>query len=139
MHLQTLKRVPSHKVWLEAKGRRVIEPVGKVPAKILRPLSQALAEHRTPVEDLWVRFMMDNDWIQLHVALPEVTLIAYPNTSGKLVRKIDLSEWLKAEQLATLKENAIVLNHEMAALRLWANRPDNQAYDVRLSKLLWTD
>ena len=33
----------------------------------------------------------------------------------------------------------IELNREMVALRLWTNRPEEQAYDVRLSRLLWTD
>jgi len=40
--------------------------------------------------------------------------------------------------LAPLKPSAVELNREMAALRLWADLPEEQQpYDVRLSTLLW--
>jgi len=115
------------------------DPVGKVPAKVLKALRQALVEKRELVADNWVRFMLDNDWLVLHIALPKLTLVAYPNTPNKFVREIDLTEWLNPKLLATLAPDIIELNREMAALRLWTNRPEEQAYDVRLSRLLWTE
>ena len=33
MHLQTLDETHQYKIWLESKGRRVVEPVGKIPAR----------------------------------------------------------------------------------------------------------
>ena len=82
--------------------------------------------------------MIAQGWLDLHVALPHVTLVAYPKTPNKFSRKIDLLPWFSQEQLATLKPDAVELNREMAALRLWANLSEEQEpYDVRLSTLLW--
>jgi hypothetical protein len=137
MHLQTLDEVPSFKVWLEEKGRRVFEAAGKVPPKLLKPLRDFLAEHRQAVEDKWVRLMLDKHWLHLHVALPKLTLVAYPNTPTKFTREINLTTWLDERQLKSLRPEFIDLNREMAALRLWTDRPDEDTYDVRLSRLLW--
>lgn len=63
MHLKTLGEVPAYKVWLEEKGERAFEPAGKVPPKLLKPLREFLAEHRQAVEDMWVRFMLDQGWL----------------------------------------------------------------------------
>jgi hypothetical protein len=139
MHLQTLDQVPAYKVWLEDKGKRVFEPVDKVPAKVLKSLRDFVAVHRQAVEDKWVGLMLDKDWLALHIALPKLTLVAYPNTPNKFSRVIDLTTWLNPKQLATLTPEIIELNREMVALRLWTNRPEEQAYDVRLSRLLWID
>lgn len=139
MHLQSVDEQHDYKVWLETKGRRVLEPVGKIPAKVLKRLSEEVAAHRTWIEDRWVRFMLSQGWLDLHVALPEVTLVAYPKAGGKFTRKIDLLSWLTPQQLETLRPEIITLDREMAALRLWADRPEEQEpYDVRLSRLLWT-
>jgi hypothetical protein len=82
--------------------------------------------------------MLDQGWLNLHVALPKVTLVAYASTPGKFSREIDLRTWLTSEQLATLRPEIITLDHEMAALRLWADRSEEQVpYDVRLATLLW--
>lgn len=138
MHLQSLGKEYEYRVWLEQSGKRVFQPEGKIPSKVLRSLSAKLTENRRPVEDLWVRFMLDKGWLALHVALPNVTLVAYPNTPNKFTRVIDLASWFAQEQLATLRPEIIRLNREMAALRLWADRTEEQVpYDARLSTLLW--
>jgi hypothetical protein len=138
MHLQSLGKSFEYKVWLEEGGKRVFIPAGKFPGTISKGLAAKVSEHRTPIEDMWVRFMLDNGWLALHKALPKLTLVAYPNTPNKFSRVIDLTEWLNPQSLGTLTPEIIELNREMAALRLWTNRPEEQAYDVRLSKLLWT-
>jgi hypothetical protein len=138
MHLQTLDETHQYKIWLESKGRRVLEPVGKIPAKILKSVRKEIAAKRQWIEDRWVRLMLAQGWLELHVALPQVTVVAYPKTSNKFFRKIDLLSWFSEEELEDLKPNAVQLNREMAALRLWADRPEEQEpYDVRLSTLLW--
>jgi hypothetical protein len=137
MHLQSIDEVPAYKVWLEDKGERAFEPVGKVPAKLLKPLREFLNEHRLAVEDKWVRLMLDKHWLHLHIALPKLTLVAYPNMPTKFVREIDLTTWFDEKQLASLRPEIIDLNREMAALRLWSNRPEDDTYDARLSRLLW--
>lgn len=137
MHVQLLDEVPSWKVWLEEKGERVFEPTDKVPAKLLKPLQAFVEEHRLAVEDKWVRFMLDKDWLHLHITLPKLTLVAYPSMPTKFVREIDLATWFDEKQLASLHPEIIELNREMAALRIWSNRPEDDAYDARLSRLLW--
>lgn len=139
MHLQSVDRKYNYKAWLEDKGKRSFEPVGKLPPKVLKALRQAVAAKRSFIEDNWVNLMLDRDWIALHVALPKLTLVAYPNTPNKFTRVIDLTTWFNPKQLESLKPELIELNREMAALRFWTNRPEEQAYDVRLSSLLWTD
>ena len=137
MHLRSVDRRHDYKVWLEKKGERAFEPVGPIPTKVIKPLRDYLTEHRVLVEDNWVRLMLDLHWLHLHIALPKLTLVAYPNTSGRFTTEIDLTKWLDDKQLQSLRPEIIDLNQEMAALRLWTNRPDHQTYDVRLSRLLW--
>ncbi len=139
MHLQSVDRKYDYKVWLERGGRRAFEPEGKLPAKVLKAMRETVAAKRQLIEDNWVHFLLDKDWIALHVALPTLTLVAYPNTPNKFTRVIDLTTWLNPTLLATLTPDIIELNREMVALRLWTNRPEEQAYDVRLSRLLWMD
>lgn len=140
MHLQLLGKGYVYKTWLEEKGKRVFVPDGKIPAKILKSLGKEVEVNRRPIEDLWVRFMLDNGWLGLHVALPQVTLVAYPNTPNKFVRKIDVAKWFTREQLATLGQENITLDREMAAIRFWSDRSEEQVpYDVRISSLLWVD
>lgn len=139
MHIQSVERKYKYKVWLEDKGKRVFEPVGKLPAKVLKALSTEVGNSRQFIEDNWVELMLDKKWIALHVAMPKLTLVAYPNTPNKFTRVIDLATWLDPELLATLRPQFIELNREMVALRLFTNRPEEKAYDVRLSRLLWTD
>ncbi len=138
MHLQSVDRKHDCKVWLENEGCRVFEPVGKIPAKVLKALREAVSAKRQFIEDNWVDLMLDKGWLALHIALPKLTLVAYPDTPKKFSRVIDLTTWLNQQQLASLTPEIIELNREMAALRLWTNRPEEQAYDVRLSRLLWT-
>jgi hypothetical protein len=137
MHLQSVDEQHDFKLWLESKGERTIEPEGKFPARVLRALRDYLAEHRLFVEDRWVRLMLDKHWLHLHIALPKLTLVAYPNTPSKFVREIDLTTWFDQKQVESLRPEIIDLNREMAALRLWTNRPDDDTYDARLSRLLW--
>ena len=139
MHLQSVDDQHDYKVWLEENGERTFEPVGKIPATVLKALREYVSEHRLFVEDNWARLMLAKGWIDLHIALPKLTLVAYPNTPNKFTRVIDLTTWLNPKLLATLTPDIIELNREMASLRLFTNRPEEQAYDARLSSLLWTD
>ena len=140
MHLQSTDGEHDYKVWLEEKGKRVFQPEGAIPRKVLKALTAEVKDHRRFIEDKWVRQMLDLEWLDLHIALPSITLIAYPHTPNKLIRKIDLASWLNQRQLLELRTDSISLDREMAALRLWADRSEEQVpYDVRQSSLLWHD
>jgi len=139
MHLQSVDQKRDYKVWLEEHGTRVFLPVGQIPAKVLKSLKSVVAERRRLIEDNWVALMLDLGWLDLHVALPDVTLVVYPNTPNKFTRKINLLDWITPQQVDTLRPDNITLDREMVALRLWADRPDPRTpYDARLSTLLWT-
>jgi hypothetical protein len=137
MHLQSVDEQHDYKVWLEKDGERIFEPAGVIPPKVAKVLREYVGEHRLFVEDRWVRFMMDKGWIHLHIALPKLTLVAYPNMPAKFVREVDLTTWFDRRQLDSLRPEIIQLNREMAALRIWADRPEDDTYDARLSRLLW--
>jgi hypothetical protein len=138
MHLQSVDAQHHYKVWLEDKGKRVFQPIGDIPRKVVKSFQTAVMDRRQFIEDLWVRLMLDQGWLDLRIALPRLTLVAYPKLPGRFERKVDLRDWLTAEQLAKLRPEVIVLNREVAALRLWTDRSEEQGpYDVRLSTLLW--
>lgn len=137
MHLQSVERKYKYKVWLESKGERVFEPEGKIPAKVSKALREAVTAHREFIEDNWVDLMLDKGWLALHIALPQLTLVAYPNSPSKFTCVIDLMTWFDPKLLATLTPDIIELNRDMGSLRLWTNRPEEQTYDARLSRLLW--
>src|SRR5262245_45650558 len=64
MRLQTVdkKNGNRYKVWLEKDGKRVFEPVGNIPAKILKALEARVKEQRRHIEGRWVDLMIDNRW-----------------------------------------------------------------------------
>jgi hypothetical protein len=139
MHLQSVEQKYDFKVWLESDGRRVFEPVGKIPAAVLKRLSQEVAEHRKFIETRWVSFMIRRGWLEMHIALPEITLIAYPNYPHRFVRKYDLTPDFAPKYLATLTPDIIELNQEMGSLRLSTDRTEDQVDDIRLSTILCQD
>jgi hypothetical protein len=140
MHLQVVDpRTPKekYKVWLEAQGRRVIEPDGPIPSRILKPISAAITEHRQFVEDKWVRFMIRNGWLEAHLAPPKVTLVVYPRTPNAFTRIVDLTEDLLEEEAMSLKDRDIGLSPLMASLQVWPWKPPADWTDLRLSTILW--
>ncbi len=139
MHLQTVDGKHKYKVWLEDGGRRVFEPAGKIPTPVLKRLAEEYSEHRMFVEDNWVRLMINKGWLQMHIALPIVTLVAYSAYGHKFTRKFDLATEIVQPYLATLRPEIIALNEELGSLRLWTDRPEYQAHDIRLSTILWQD
>src|SRR5436190_22797593 len=71
MHLQSLdrKNFGLYKVWLEHRGKRAIEPVGILPAKVLKRLSAEVERKRRYIEGRWTSCMIDRGWSELHVVL----------------------------------------------------------------------
>jgi len=139
MHLQTVDQKHDYKIWLEENGRRIFEPVGKIPSTVLKKIAEEVAAHRKFVETNWVRFMIKQNWLQLHVSLPEFVLIAYPNYPHKFTRKLDLTNEINPDFLKSLRPEAFELNREMGSVRLDKNVPEAGAFDIRISSLLWQD
>lgn len=141
MHLQTLdsKNFGRYKVWLERKGKRVIEPDGPLPAKVLKKLEIEIQRLRRHIEGRWTNFMIRHDWIRLHVALPEVVLTAYPDTPNKITRKVDLSQWFSPETYRKIRPDDVFLNQELPALSVFKDQPEDLRDDFYLPEILWVD
>src|SRR5207244_1144842 len=84
MHLQTVeaKHRNEYKVWLERNGRRVFEPAGDIPSKVLKALEAEVTSGRIRVEAQWVEMMIRYDWLRVHLRGREVTLTVYPQFPG---------------------------------------------------------
>jgi hypothetical protein len=139
MHLQTVDGKHHYKIWLEENGKRIFEPVDEIPSAVLKKISEEVAEHYKFVETNWVRFMIKKGWLKMHIALPIITLVAYPNYAHKFTRTFDLREEIVEPYLSELTSDVIALNEEMGSLRLWTNRHESQAHDIRFSSILWGD
>ncbi len=139
LHLQTVDEEHRnwYKVWLERKGTRVFEPVGQIPAKVLKKLQSEVSRRRRHIEGRWAIFMIKNRWLQLHLALPEVSLTAYPGTPNKFTRKVDLQQWFSPQAYAQITPADVFLNEELGALSFFKDSPEDLRHDFDLAPLLW--
>jgi hypothetical protein len=140
MHLQVVDPRTSkekYKIWLEAHGRRVIEPAGPIRSRVLKTITTAITEHRQFIEDRWVRFMILNSWLEAHLSAPQVTLVAYPRTPNAFNRLVDLTEDLTEKEAMKLTDQDVGLSIEMASLQIWPWKPPDEWTDLRLSTILW--
>jgi hypothetical protein len=141
MHLQTVDDVHRnlYKVWLEKKGTRLFEAAGPVPAKVLKKLQAEVARLRRHLEGRWASFMITNRWLELNVALPEAALTAYPGTTHRFTRKVNLQDWFSPEAYAKIRPADVFLNEEMGALSIFRDVPEDRRHDFDLSPILWRD
>lgn len=142
MHLQTVDEQHQGKyalkVWLEKKGRRVFEPVGKIPVKVLKALEADLTPDRRHVEVRWVNFMIKKNWLRLDVShLPKVTLSAYPGTPNKFTRTIDLTQEMAEFYALQVQPEDVTLNSDLAALEIWPQKEEGNRFHITLPEILW--
>jgi hypothetical protein len=132
MHIQTVDRKDHthYKIWLEEKGKPVFQPVGKIPAKILKRVEAEAARLRLHIEARWVNFMIDCQWLELRVAGTRVTLIAYPHTPN-------LADLFIPQVASQIRPEIVTLNNEMAALEIFRDRTEDRRHHLRLSTILW--
>jgi len=141
MHLQSLdrKNFGLYKVWLEHKGKRAVIPEGPLPSKVLKSLTTEIQRKRRHIEGRWTSFMIDTGWIELHVDLPEVVLIVYPNMPTKITRKVNLEQWFSPATYAEIEPSDVFLNRELPALSVFKDRPDDLRHDFYLPEIIWMD
>ena len=140
MHLQVVDhehRKLGYHVWLEARGQRVFEPEGDIPAKLLRKLQPEVEFARPTIEAKWIDMMIRKGWLTHTVRESLITLVAYPNTPNRLVRTIDLNDHLAPEFVRRVRPENVRLNAEYAVLELWADRPEPDRDWIQLSPILW--
>lgn len=150
MHLQTVdaRHRNEYKVWLEKQGRRVFEPVGTIPSKVLTALEAEVGTERIRVEAQWISLMIANDWMTFTMRGSVVTLIAYPGfPGGRFTRRVDLADYLqgiyspRSQMWPKIPVTAaeVALNAEIAALEIWPHKDESQRYHISLPEILWQD
>lgn len=153
MHLQTVDeqhRKRPFKVWLEEKGRRICEPAGEIPGKVLGKLREEVARDRYAIEDSWTVFMLKNNWLDLSLRGSLITLTAYPQFPGsRFTRSVDLADYLRGiydphSQLSPrekkpVKPDEVVLSRELNAIEIWPQQPESRRYHIYLPPILWVD
>ena len=140
MHIQVVDRKHIHlnyKVWLEAPGRRVVEPAGDIPSKIFKKLRAELDFKQPSIEAEWVSLMIDLGWLRHAVRGTLVTLIAYPNTPNRFERTIDLRDYLAPEFAAQIRPQDVGLNSEYAVVELWPHRAEGNRPWIQIPPILW--
>lgn len=92
MHLQTMekdacKSPDKVKVWLENKGQRIFELTeGELSDTDFDKLKAAVFKNRERIEDAWITFMLENNWLEIKLSGSEIFLTAYPNSHNKFIR-----------------------------------------------------
>ena len=141
MHLQTVDRAHVHlhyKIWLENKGRRVIEPEAGIPAKVLKALQPEILKRRESIEAEWISFMIRSGWLKVRLAGTAITLYAYPNCPTHFERTIDLHDLIKDEETAKkVTPKDVVLNEEFAFLEIFPRRDEGNRVHEPLWRVLW--
>lgn len=151
MHLQTVdsKNFGRYKVWLEKNGKRVFEPAGNIPAKIVKALETEVKKSRRHIEGRWVNFMIANDWLDIHTRGTIVTVKVYPNVPGsRLTRTVDLTEWLPGvynprskvwPPFEPIQPEEVVLSKELPAIEIWPQKDESLRHHFFLPTILWED
>ncbi len=150
MHLQTVdsKNMNVYKVWLEKDGKRIFEPAGNIPGKVLSKLESEVKERRGNLEGRWTNLMIQNHWLEQHLRGTVVTLRAYPSFPGsRFSRTLDLAQYLRGIYdpdssmwpKEPVKPEEVVLNGEMAALEIWPQKDESLRYHIFLPDVLWVD
>ncbi len=150
MHLQTVdsKHRNQYKVWLERNGKRVFEPLGNIPAKVLKALEAEVTEERVRIEAQWIEMMIQYDWLTVQLRDREVMLTAYPQFPGaRFIRTFDIADHLPAlynpsSQLtgkSPVKPEEIGLNAEVAAVEVYPQKHESKRPHISLPEILWQD
>jgi hypothetical protein len=150
MHLQTVdkKNRNRYTVWLEKGGKRLFEPVGNIPAKVLKALEAEVKEQRRHIEGRWVDLMIDNRWLSLHMCGREVSVSAYPQFPGaRFTRTFDIAEYFPArydpsypsKDKTPIKPEDLVLSEELAAIEVFPEKEESRRHHIFLPTVLWKD
>src|SRR5262245_14451267 len=150
MHLQIVdsKNLNKYKDWLEKDGKRIFEPVGKIPGKILRGLEAEIKELRRHIEGRWTNLMIENGWLRFSMRGREVTLTAYPAFAGaRFTRSVDIADYFPAryDPASQIKDktpitpDGLILNDQMAALEVFPKKEESLRHHIFLPTILWED
>jgi hypothetical protein len=146
MHLQAVD--PQHKnlgykVWLENKGKRVVEPEPGIPPKVLKSLQAVLSTNeRIHVEDQWIDFMLNNGWLSLRVEGMVITIIACPKTHNQFERVVDIRNIIRnPERSRLVKPEQVSFNQEFLCLEVAVlpTDPESRRHHLPLNEILWVD
>jgi hypothetical protein len=131
---ENLKGDSAYKVWLEKDGARIFEPVGVVPAKVLKVLRTTVHARRGSIEAQWASYMISKRWLKvdLDASGKSATLTAYPNYPNRFQRTVDLVDHFASIADEPLTDKDIKLRMNPASLELWGRE------HISLPEILWT-
>lgn len=131
---ENLKGESAYKVWLEKEGARIFEPVGVIPAKVLKVLRTTVHARRFNIEAQWASYMIEKQWLKvvLDPSGKVATLLAYPNFPGHFSRTVDLVEHFAIIDEEPLAKSDIKLRRNPASIELWGRQ------HISLPEILWT-
>jgi hypothetical protein len=143
MHVQTVDkdhRLLHYKVWLENRGRRVIEPEPGIPAKVFKSLRTTIIKERERLDAEWAIFMIKCGWLKAQLIGSTITLFAYPKTPNHFERTIALSELIRNESSAKkVTANDVALNEEFGFLEIYPHKEEGKRIHEPLENVLWVD
>jgi hypothetical protein len=138
MHLQVAGgiRHGRERVWLERDGRRVFEPEGSIPRRMLRTLRIAVLRCRDGIEADWVAHMIRKGWLRTEPRGAALRITAYPGTPAEFRREVDLGR-VFAHPIPELRVHDVRLDPETASVRLWTGLPESMQELLGLPGVLW--
>lgn len=98
IHLQTVDKKSLYKpnkvkYWLEDKGKRTFQLAeGNIDKQEEKLLQEKLEEDRPNIENHWICFMIENNWLKVDLYGDIIVLTAYPNSHNSYERYINLRE-----------------------------------------------
>ncbi len=141
MHIEQMGfRYPSqpwrdklHRVWLERVGKRVIEPDGRIDARVMVPLRKAIEEDRKTIERAWLEGVMPSGRFRVDPVTGMAVLHVYPGTPEAFRRSLDLTT-RTADPEGYAPGNWRV---EFGVLRLGTQRPYRRRKRIYLPDIVW--
>jgi hypothetical protein len=138
MHLRDLTSVNSYKVWLEAKGTRIVKADRPMPTAILRKLKAELARKRQHIEGCWIISMIEQGWLDMRMRGTRITLSAYPNLPrSRFTRSVDLKAYLPGIGKEPVRPEQVFFSSTHPYLEI---RSENKLrHHIFLPTILWKD
>jgi len=126
-------------IYLERNGRRTFEPDGKIPAAILDPIHEFLADNsnRWNVETDWGRTLLGLGLIHLIRQPPCVDIVDYAGRPEEYRVHVDFSEAMPGADWSDLRPVDIALNEGWCAIELYPEKPNWDREHFHLPAEIW--
>ena len=142
MHLRPVaSSIPdSYKVWLEKRGKRLLQADGHFPIAVFKKLKAEIAGKRLHIEGRWINAMIEQGWLKMRMRGTMITLIAYPKLPGsRFTRFIDLKEYLPGIRKEPIRPEQVIFSSTYPCLEIWPEKKESLRSHIFLPTILWKD